>query len=242
MARNFQGTFSINLEGAVAIESVSDDCVSMDEESKGNLSLLGIRVDKVEKRGDVLDVTVSVTTDGIDGAWSENSLVPASSTGKLTNISIDTSKFQLAEDTFGWYLPSCKLNLGEMTVEVLTPAFTGVEYADDSTTGKQTFTIHTQNMPENAKVEVALEKTTVTTTHDIEQAKIKKDATRVGDGKYSVTFDKNDFEANAEYYIWLRYGSDWAYPKNNKPTYTPNRTTGGSGSIGGPAVTAIAGN
>lgn len=120
------------------------------------------------------------------------------------------------------------MKLGEKTVEVLTPAFTKVEYDDDSTT----FTIHTQNMPENATVEVALAKKDVNVTSvENDSATIKATAKRGSDGKYSVTFDKKDFEPNAEYYIWLRYGSpgsNWAYPDNNRPTYTFNNTTGGS--------------
>lgn len=187
-------------------------------------------MDKVEKSGDVLNVTVSVITGGIGGVWNENSSVPKFSEGILPNIAIDTSNFQLKENTLGWYLPTDALNLGNMTVDVLTPAFTGVEHADDPTTGKQTFTIHTQNMPENAKVEVALAKKDAHVA-DIEQSTIQAVATRVGDGKYSVTFNKNDFEPNTEYYIWLRYGSpgsDWAYESvTNRPTYTPNSTTGG---------------
>lgn len=147
------------------------------------------------------------------------------------NISIDTSKLQLKENTLGWYLPTDNtLKLKDMTVEVLTPAFTKVEYADDPTTGNPTFTIQTQNMPENAKVEVALEKKDVG-AGGIDNATIKKDATRGDDGKYSVTFDKSEFESGAEYYLWFRYGSpgsDWAYESvTNRPTYTPNSTTGG---------------
>ena len=118
-----------------------------------------------------------------------------------------------------------------MTVEVLTPAFTGVYPADDPTTGNPTFTIQTQNMPENAKVEVALEKKDVG-AGGIDNATIKKDATRGDDGKYSVTFDKSEFEAGAEYYLWFRYGSpgsDWAYEnRTNRPIYTFNNTTGGN--------------
>lgn len=101
---------------------------------------------------------------------------------------------------------------------------------DDPTTGNPTFTIQTQNMPENAKVEVALEKKDVG-AGGIDNATIKKDATRGDDGKYSVTFDKSEFESGAEYYLWFRYGSpgsDWAYESvTNRPTYTPNSTTGG---------------
>ena len=241
-ATKFTGVVPITLNGADVIKSVPKDCVTMDTSSSGSVVFSTITVDKVEKSATGLDVTVSVTTGAIGGVWSENSPVPASSEGKLPNISIDTSKFQLAEDTLGWYLPSGTLKLGDMTVEVLTPAFTGVEHADDSTTGKQTFTIHTQNMPENAKVEVALAKTNVTTTPDIEKSTIKETATRGSDGKYSVTFDKSAFESGAEYYLWFRYGSDgsdWAYENvNSRPTYTPNSTTGGesggSGSTGDP--------
>ena len=115
-----------------------------------------------------------------------------------------------------------------MTVDVLTPAFTGVDLANDPT--GPTFTIQTQNMPENAKVEVALATTNVTT--DIDNATIKNDATRGSDGKYSVTFNKSDFEAGAKYYLWFRYGSpssDWAYEnRTNRPIYTFNNTTGGN--------------
>ena len=85
-------------------------------------------------------------------------------------------------------------------------------------------------MPENATVEVALAKTTVSVA-DIDNA-TKKDATRGSDGKYSVTFNKSDFEAGAEYYLWFRYGSpssDWAYEnRTNRPIYTFNNTTGGN--------------
>ena len=141
---------------------------------------------------------------------------------------------QLKENTLGWYQPTDALKLGEMTVEVLTPAFTKVERTDDPTTGDPTFTIQTQNMPENAKVEVALAKTSVNAADfENDNATIKATATRGDDGKYSVTFEKSDFEANAEYYIWLRYGSsgsNWAYPESNRPTYTfGNTTSGGEG-------------
>lgn len=249
-ATNFTGTVRIYLDGAVAIKSVSNDCVTIDGNSTSSdsskVSFSSIHVDKVEKSSDVLDVTVSVTTGAIGGVWSGNSFGPASSNGKLTSISIDTSKFQLEENTFGWYLPTDALKLGDMTVEVLTPAFTGVEHADDPTTGNPTFTIHTQNMPENAKVEVALAKISVNAgSVESDNATIKATATRGDDGKYSVTFNKSKFESGAEYYLWFRYGSpgsNWAYENvTNRPTYTPNRTTSG-GDPGGPAVTAIAGN
>ena len=233
-ATKFTGVVPITLHGADAIKSVPSDCVTMansnTESNADEVSFRTITVDKVEKSGDVLNVTVSVITGGIGGVWNENSSVPKFSEGILPNIAIDTSNFQLKENTLGWYLPTDALNLGNMTVDVLTPAFTGVEHADDPTTGKQTFTIHTQNMPENAKVEVALAKKDAHVA-DIEQSTIQAVATRVGDGKYSVTFNKNDFEPNTEYYIWLRYGSpgsDWAYESvTNRPTYTPNSTTGG---------------
>ena len=234
-ATKFTGVVPITLNGANAITSVPNNCVTMansnTESNADAVSFSTITVDKVEKSGDVLNVTVSVTTGARGGVWSKNSLVPASSEGKLTNITIDMSKLQLKENTLGWYLPTDKtLQLGDMAVDVLTPAFTGVEHADDPTTGKQTFTIHTQNMPENAKVEVALAKKDAHVA-DIEKSTIKATATRGSDGKYSVTFDKKDFEPNAEYYIWLRYGSpgsDWAYPDNNRPTYTFDNTTGGN--------------
>ena len=233
-ATKFTGVVPITLHGADAIKSVPSDCVTMansnTESNADEVSFRTITVDKVEKSGDVLNVTVSVITGGIGGVWNENSSVPKFSEGILPNIAIDTSNFQLKENTLGWYPPTDALNLGNMTVDVLTPAFTGVEHADDPTTGKQTFTIHTQNMPENAKVEVALAKKDAHVA-DIEQSTIQAVATRVGDGKYSVTFNKNDFEPNTEYYIWLRYGSpgsDWAYESvTNRPTYTPNSTTGG---------------
>ena len=186
-------------------------------------------------------MTVSVTTGSIGGVWDGGSQIPASSDGKLLNISIDPNKLQLKEGNTGWYLPSGALNLGDMTVEVLTPAFTKVERNDDPT-GNPTFTIHTRSMPGNAKVEVALAKTGVTTISDIENSTIKKDATRGDNGKYSVTFEKNRFDSNATYYLWFRYsspGSDWAYEnENNRPTYTFDNTTGGgsgTGSEGGQA-------
>ena len=238
-ATNFKGTVPITLNGADAIASVSSDCVTMASESKApdtnKVSLYTISVDKVEKSDTGLDVTVSVTIGSIGGVWNENSLVPKSSDGKLLNISIDTSKLQLKENTLGWYLPTDTLKLNDMTVEVLTPAFTGVYPAVDPTTGNPTFTIHTQNMPENAKVEVALAKTSVNAA-DIEKATIKATATRGNDGDYSVTFDKNAFESGAEYYLWFRYGSpgsDWAYENVcHRPTYTFNNTTGGNESGG----------
>ena len=229
-ATKFTGVVPITLNGAEAIESVSDGCVTMADSNKNvtdnEVSLSSIHVDQVEKSDTGLNVTVTVTTGAMGGVWSENSPYPFKE-GKLTNISIDMSKFRLAEDTFGWYLPSGTLNLPDMAVEVLKPAFTGVELANDPT-GNPIFTIQTQNMPENAKVEVALEKTSVTTTADIDKATIKQDATRGSDGKYSVTFDKNAFESGVEYYLWFRYGSDWAH-ENVSPrhTYTPNPTTGG---------------
>ena len=220
----------------------------MSSESKASdtnkVSLYTINVDKVEKSDTVLNVTVSVTTGSIGGVWNENSLVPKSSDGKLLNISIDTSKLQLKENTLGWYLPTDTLKLNDMTVEVLTPAFTGVYPAVDPTTGNPTFTIHTQNMPENAKVEVALAKTSVNAA-DIEKATIKATATRGNDGDYSVTFDKNEFESNAEYYLWFRYGapgSDWAYENvTNRPTYTFNNTTGSESEGGGDASGSTSG-
>lgn len=231
-ATKFTGVVPITLNGADAIKSVPKDCVTMEGNStlsdSSKVSFSTITVDKVEQSKTGLNVTVSVTTGNIGGVWSENSSVPASSTGTLPNISIDTSKFVLkTEGNPGWYLPTDALKLGDMAVKVLTPAFTGVELANDPT-GNPIFTIQTQNMPENAKVEVALEKTSVTTTADIDKATIKQDATRGSDGKYSVTFDKNAFESGVEYYLWFRYGSDWAH-ENVSPrhTYTPNPTTGG---------------
>lgn len=235
-ATKFTGVVPITLNGANAITSVPNNCVTMansnTESNAGEVSFRTITVDKVEKSGDVLNVTVSVTTGAIGGVWSENSPYPFKK-GTLPNISINTSGFVLKtqeEGNPGWYLPTDNtLKLGDdMTVDVLTPAFTGVEHADDSAT----FTIQTQNMPKNATVEVALAKTSVTTTTDIDNAKIKKDATRGENGKYSVTFDKSDFEAGAEYYLWFRYGSpgsDWAYEnRTNRPIYTFNNTTGGN--------------
>lgn len=235
-AQKFTGVVPITLNGANAITSVPNNCVTMansnTESNAGEVSFRTITVDKVEKSGDVLNVTVSVTTGTIGGVWSENSSVPKFSEGKLTNISIDTSKFQLKENTLGWYLPTDNtLKLPDMTVDVLTPAFTKVEYADDPTTGNPTFTIQTQNMPENAKVEVALEKKDVG-AGGIDNATIKKDAIRGNDGDYSVTFDKNQFDSNATYHLWFRYGapgSDWAYENvTSRPTYTFNNTTGGN--------------
>ena len=233
-ATKFTGVVPITLNGAEAITDVSDGCVTMDAQStlsdSSKVSFSHISVDKVEKSDTGLNVTVTVTTGAIGGVWDENSPYPFKE-GILPNISIDTSKLQLKENTLGWYLPTDNtLKLKDMTVEVLTPAFTKVEYADDPTTGNPTFTIQTQNMPENAKVEVALEKKDVG-AGGIDNATIKKDATRGDDGKYSVTFDKSEFESGAEYYLWFRYGSpgsDWAYESvTNRPTYTPNSTTGG---------------
>ena len=233
-ATKFTGVVPITLNGAEAITDVSDGCVTMDAQStlsdSSKVSFSHISVDKVEKSDTGLNVTVTVATGAIGGVWDENSPYPFKE-GILPNISIDTSKLQLKENTLGWYLPTDNtLKLKDMTVEVLTPAFTKVEYADDPTTGNPTFTIQTQNMPENAKVEVALEKKDVG-AGGIDNATIKKDATRGDDGKYSVTFDKSEFESGAEYYLWFRYGSpgsDWAYESvTNRPTYTPNSTTGG---------------
>ena len=232
-ATKFTGVVPITLNGAEAITDVSDGCVTMDAQStlsdSSKVSFSHISVDKVEKSDTGLNVTVTVTTGAIGGVWDENSPYPFKE-GILPNISIDTSKLQLKENTLGWYLPTDNtLKLKDMPVEVLTPAFTKVEYAADPT-GDPTFTIHTQNMPENAKVEVALEKKDVG-AGGIDNATIKKDATRGDDGKYSVTFDKSEFESGAEYYLWFRYGSpgsDWAYESvTNRPTYTPNSTTGG---------------
>lgn len=234
-ATKFTGVVPITLKGADAIKSVPNDCVTMADSNtnvtNNEVSLKSIHVDKVEQSPTGLNVTVSVTTGGMGGVWNENSLVPKFSDGKLPNISIDTSKLQLKENTLGWYLPTDTLNLGNMTVHVLTPAFTGVYPAVDPTTGNPTFTIHTQNMPENAKVEVALAKTSVNAA-DIEKATIKATAIRGNDGKYSVTFDKNQFDSNATYHLWFRYGapgSDWAYENvTSRPTYTFNNTTGGN--------------
>ena len=233
-ATKFTGVVPITLNGAEAITDVSDGCVTMDAQStlsdSSKVSFSHISVDKVEKSDTGLNVTVTVTTGAIGGVWDENSPYPFKE-GILPIYSIDTSKLQLKENTLGWYLPPDNtLKLKDMTVEVLTPAFTKVEYADDPTTSNPTFTIQTQNMPENAKVEVALEKKDVG-AGGIDNATIKKDATRGDDGKYSVTFDKSEFESGAEYYLWFRYGSpgsDWAYESvTNRPTYTPNSTTGG---------------
>lgn len=231
-ATKFTGVVPITLKGADAIKSVPNDCVTMADSNtnvtNNEVSLNSIRVDQVEKSGDVLNVTVTVTTGNIGGVWNENSSVPKFSEGILPNIAIDTSNFQLKENTLGWYLPPDTLKLGDMAVKVLTPAFTGVDLANDPT--GPTFTIQTQNMPENATVEVALAKTTVNAA-DIEKATIKATATRGNDGDYSVTFDKSKFESGVEYYLWFRYGSpgsDWAYESvTNRPTYTPNSTTGG---------------
>lgn len=231
-ATKFTGVVPITLNGAEAITDVSDGCVTMDAQStlsdSSKVSFSHISVDKVEKSDTGLNVTVTVTTGAIGGVWDENSPYPFKE-GILTNISIDTSKFQLKENTLGWYLPTDNtLKLPDMTVDVLTPAFTGVELANDPT--GPAFTIHTQNMPENATVEVALAKVGVTTITDIENS-TKKDAIRGNDGDYSVTFDKNQFDSNATYHLWFRYGapgSDWAYPDNNRPTYTFDNTTGGN--------------
>lgn len=233
-ATKFTGVVPITLKGAVAIASVLDGCVTMDGSNTNvndnEVRLNSIRVDQVEKSGDVLNVTVTVTTGNIGGVWNENSSVPKFSEGILSNIAIDTSNFQLKENTLGWYLPPDTLKLGDMAVKVLTPAFTGVDLANDPT--GPTFTIQTQNMPENATVEVALAKVGVTTITDIENSTIKKDAIRGNDGKYSVTFDKNQFDSNATYHLWFRYGapgSDWAYENvTSRPTYTFNNTTGGN--------------
>lgn len=233
-ATNFTGVVPITLNGADAIKSVPRDCVTIGgSDSSSKVPFSSISVDQVKNTATGLNVTVSVTTGSIGGVWSENSPYPFEE-GKLLNISIDPSKLQLKENTLSWYLPSDKLQLGEMTVEVLTPAFTGVERADDKATGNPTFTIQTQNMPENAKVEVALAKKDVGAA-GIEQAKIKKDATRGSDGKYSVTFDESAFKPNEKYFLWLRYGapgSNWAYPENNRPTYTFSNTTVGGGITG----------
>ena len=233
-ATKFTGVVPITLKGADAIESVPSGCVTMansnTESNAGEVSFRTITVDKVEKSGDVLNVTVTVTTGNIGGVWNENSSVPKFSEGILPNIAIDTSNFQLKENTLGWYLPPDTLKLGDMAVKVLTPAFTGVELANDPT--GPAFTIHTQNMPENATVEVALAKVGVTTITDIENSTIKKDAIRGNDGDYSVTFDKNQFDSNATYHLWFRYGapgSDWTYENvTSRPTYTFNNTTGGN--------------
>lgn len=238
-ATKFTGVVPIYLKGAVAIKSVPSDCVTMADRNTNvadnKVSLNSIHVDKVEKSDTGLNVTVTVTTGAIGGVWSENSPYPFKE-GTLPNISINTSGFVLKtkeEDNSGWYLPTDNtLKLPDMTVDVLTPAFTGVEHAVDRTTGNPTFTIHTQNMPENAKVEVALAKTTVGAS-DIDNATIKATAKRGSDGTYSVTFDKSKFESGAEYYIWLRYGSpgsDWAYQMvDPRPTYTFNSTTSDPG-------------
>lgn len=233
-ATKFTGVVPITLKGAVAIASVLDGCVTMDGSNTNvndnEVRLNSIRVDQVEKSSDVLNVTVTVTTGNIGGVWNENSSVPKFSEGILSNIAIDTSNFQLKENTLGWYLPPDTLKLGDMAVKVLTPAFTGVDLANDPT--GPTFTIQTQNMPENATVEVALAKVGVTTITDIENSTIKKDAIRGNDGDYSVTFDKNQFDSNATYHLWFRYGapgSDWAYENvTSRPTYTFNNTTGGN--------------
>lgn len=164
----------------------------------------------------------------------------------MLNISIDPSKLQLKtmeEGNPGWYLPTDNtLKLPDMTVDVLTPAFTKVEYDDDSTT----FTIHTQNMPENATVEVALAKKDVNVTSvENDSATIKATAKRGSDGDYSVTFDKSKFESGVEYYLWFRYGSpgsDWAYENvTNRPTYTFNNTTGSESEGGGDASGSTSG-
>lgn len=147
-ATKFTGVVPITLNGAEAITDVSDGCVTMDAQStlsdSSKVSFSHISVDKVEKSDTGLNVTVTVTTGAIGGVWDENSPYPFKE-GILPNISIDTSKLQLKENTLGWYLPTDNtLKLKDMTVEVLTPAFTKVEYADDPTTGNPTFTIQTE--------------------------------------------------------------------------------------------------
>lgn len=136
-ATKFTGVVPITLNGADAIKSVPNDCVTMADSNtnvtNSEVSLKSIHVDQVEKSGDVLNVTVTVTTGNIGGVWNENSSVPKFSEGILPNIAIDTSNFQLKENTLGWYLPSGALDLGNMTVDVLTPVFTGVYHAVDST-------------------------------------------------------------------------------------------------------------
>ena len=128
-ATKFTGVVPITLNGAEAITDVSDGCVTMDAQStlsdSSKVSFSHISVDKVEKSDTGLNVTVTVTTGAIGGVWDENSPYPFKE-GILPNISIDTSKLQLKENTLGWYLPTDTLKLNDMTVEVLTPAFTGV--------------------------------------------------------------------------------------------------------------------
>ncbi len=233
-ATKFTGVVPITLNGAEAITDVSDGCVTIGgSASDSKVPFNTIDVDKVEKSDTGLNVTVSVVTGSIGGVWNGDPRIPASNDGKFLNISIDTSGFVLKtkeEGNSGWYLPTDALKLKDMTVEVLTPVFTGVEHVDKSTT----FTIQTQNMPANAKVEVALEKTSVTTTADIDKATIKQDAKRGENGKYSVTFDTSKFEPNKPYYLWFRYGSDWAYENvTDRPTYTFSNTTVEGGNITG---------
>lgn len=241
-AKRFTGVVPITLNGADAIASVSDDCVTIGGSAgDSKVPFNRIDVDKVEKSDTGLNVTVSVMTGSIGGVWNGAPSIPASSDGKFLNISIDPSKLQLKtmdEGNSSWYLPSDALKLGEMTVDVLTPAFTKVEHTDDQATGNPTFTIHTRSMPDNAQVEVALAKKDVGANNvENDNATIKATATRGDDGKYSVTFDKNQFDSNATYYLWFRYGSpgsDWAYEnENNRPTYTFNNTTGGGNGSSG---------
>ena len=246
-ATKFTGVVPITLNGADAIASAPNDCVTIGgSDSSSKVLFSSISVDQVKNTATGLNVTVSVTTGSIGGVWNGAPSIPASSDGKFLNISIDPSKLQLKtmdEGNSSWYLPSDALKLGEMTVDVLTPAFTKVEHTDDQATGNPTFTIHTRSMPDNAQVEVALAKKDVGANNvENDNATIKATATRGDDGKYSVTFDKNQFDSNATYYLWFRYGSpgsDWAYEnENSRPTYTPNSTTGGesggSGSTGDP--------
>lgn len=104
-ATKFTGVVPITLKGADAIKSVPNDCVTMADSNtnvtNNEVSLNSIRVDQVEKSGDVLNVTVTVTTGNIGGVWNENSSVPKFSEGILPNIAIDTSNFQLKENTLG---------------------------------------------------------------------------------------------------------------------------------------------
>lgn len=71
-ATKFTGVVPITLNGADAIKSVPNDCVTMDSQSNdGAVSFSSISVDKVEKIDTGLNVTVTVTTGPIGGVWNE---------------------------------------------------------------------------------------------------------------------------------------------------------------------------
>lgn len=214
-------TVQINLNGAEAIKSVKIKdgdsnliTVSGFRPTQGgdpHISIIDSGVESVAIDTTGLELTISITTGTVGGVWSpNNNTTPAYFLGKLKDISIKPSAFELysfGEKNPGWYLPTDTLRPNDIEVWVLRPVFTKV----DSTEGTDTrsFRIHTQYMPGDAKVSVAFALKGVE-PKDFGDSVIKAAATLEGNGVYLATFDKDVFQSGKEYNVWCRLNAtDW---------------------------------